>query len=106
MRVAPCELPGQSLAVGVDQELVRIEAVAGPGLIGPMDAVAVELAGRDLGKIDVPHVVGALGHGDALRFTFAVAVEQAQLDLGGMGGKQREIRPPTRSEEHTSELQS
>ena len=93
MRVAPCELAGELLAVGIDQQLVGIEPVAGLGFIGPVHAIAVELAGRDVREIDMPDVVGPLRHGDALGLAPSLAVEEAQLDLGGVGRKQREVGP-------------
>ena len=71
--------------------LFGIEAVAGLRLIGAVHAIAVKLAGSDVRKIDVPDVVGAFRHRDALGLALALAVEQAQFDLGGIGGKQREI---------------
>ena len=43
--VAPAQLALQRLGVGVEQQLVRIEAVAGGGLVGAVDAIAVEQAG-------------------------------------------------------------
>ncbi len=60
MRIAPGELPAELLAVGVDQQLVGIEPMAGLGRVGAMHAIAVELAGRDVREIGVPDVVGAL----------------------------------------------
>ena len=41
MGVGPAEMAAKPFAVGVDQQLVRIEAVAGLRLIGPVHAVAV-----------------------------------------------------------------
>ena len=87
MRVVPGEVAGQPLAVGVDQQLRRIEAVPGRRLIRPVHAVAVKLPGRHMRQVDVPDVVGALGQRDALGLALAVAVEQAQLDLRGVAPK-------------------
>jgi hypothetical protein len=58
-------------------------------------AIAVKLAGNDVGEIAVPHVVGALGQSDALDLAPAFLVEQAQFDLLGMGTEQREVRAAT-----------
>src|SRR5262249_31989820 len=38
-----------------------------------------------------PDLVGEFGQLDALELALAVDVEQAELDLAGMGGEQREI---------------
>ena len=51
------------LGVGVDQQLVRVEAVALLGLPRAVDPVAVALAGADAGQVAVPVERGALGHG-------------------------------------------
>ena len=91
MRIGPGEMAAELLAVGIDQQLVRIEAVARFRRVGPVHAIAVELARRDVGEIDVPDVLGALRQRDALDFASAVAVEQAKLDLGGVGGEQGEV---------------
>ncbi len=73
--------PPSCLAVGVDQQLVRVEAVAVLRLIRTMHAVAVKLARRHVRQIDVPHVIGAFRQRDALGLALPCAVEQAQLDL-------------------------
>ena len=56
-----------------------------------MHAVAVELARPDVGQVAVPDLVGVFGQGDAVGLAPAVGVEQAQFDLGGVGGEQGEI---------------
>jgi hypothetical protein len=54
-------------------------------------AVAVEGAGADLGDVAVEDFISIFGQFDA---GLSVAVEQADLDLGGIGGKQCEIGTP------------
>ena len=95
MRVAPDQPAGQPLGIGIEQQLVGVEAVAVLGLVGAVNAIAVELAGRYVVEIAVPDVFGALGQFDALEFAPALAVEQAQLDLLRIGGEQREVGPPS-----------
>ena len=52
-------------------------------LVGPVDAIAVDLARQDVGQVAVPDQVGALGQDDAARFLVRLRrIEQAQLDLG------------------------
>ena len=92
MRVGPGEMPAEPLAVGIDQQLVRIEAEAGFGLVRAMHPIAIELARLRVRQIAVPDVVGALRQGDALDLVAPGLVEQAQLDLLGACGEQREIR--------------
>ena len=80
--------------IGIEQQLVGVEAVAVLGLIRPVNAIAVELAGRDVVQIAVPDILGALRQFDAFEFAAALAVEQAKLDLLRVGGKQRKIGAP------------
>ena len=91
MRVGPGKVTAQPLAVGIDQKLVGIEAMTRLRLVRPIYAIAVKLSRRDVRKIDVPDVVSPLRHFDALDLALTLAVEQAQFDLRGIGGKQREI---------------
>ncbi len=77
--------------IGIEQQLVGVEAMPGLGLVGAVDAVAVELAGADIGHIAVEDLVGIFGQRDPLDLLLAVVVEQAELDLGGVGGEDREI---------------
>ena len=92
MRVGPGELAAEPLAVGIDQELVGIEAVSGFGIVGAVDAIAVELARLRVGQIAVPDVFGALRQRDAVDLVPPALVEQAKLDLLGGAGEQREVR--------------
>jgi len=46
---------------------VGVEAVAVLGLVGPVDAVAVELPRPDVGQVGVPDQVGAVDDLDAMR---------------------------------------
>ena len=92
MRVGPGELAAEPLAVGIDQQLVVIEAVPGLRIVGAVNAIAVELARLGVGQIDVPDVLGALRHRDAVDLVPPALVEQAKLDLLGGAGEQREVR--------------
>ena len=67
MRVAPDQPAGEPLGIGIEQQLVGVEAVAALGLIGPVDAIAVELPGRDVVEIAVPDVLGAFRQCDRAR---------------------------------------
>jgi hypothetical protein len=93
MGVGPFQRPDQCPGVGVDQQLVRVEAVPLFRPVRAVDPIAVKLARTDIGQIDMPDLVGVFGQDDAVGFALAVGVEQAQLDLFGMGRKQREIDP-------------
>ncbi len=73
----------QLLRVGIEQQLVRIEAVPLLGRVGPVDAKAVELAGPEASDVAVIDLVGVFGQLDPHRLADAVAVEEADLD--GLG---------------------
>ena len=90
-RGIPVQLAGMGAGVGIEQQLVGIEAVPRVRLVGAVDAVAVDGAGPDLGQVAVPDLVGVFGQLDALDLLVAGAVEQADLDLGGVGREEREI---------------
>lgn len=65
--------------------------MAGVGFVRAMDAVAVDGAGAGGGQIAVPDFVGIFGKLDALELGFTGVVEQAELNLGGVGRKEREV---------------
>ena len=92
-RRVPLQLSHQLLGVGIEQKLVRIEAVASSGLVGAMHAIAVDRAGARVRKVAVPDFVGVLGQADAFDLPLDAGVEQAELDLGRVGGEQGEIHP-------------
>src|SRR6185312_2254426 len=54
----PLEVAEMAAGIGVEQQLMRVEAVAGGGLVGTVYAVAVNRAGPDAARIAVPHLVG------------------------------------------------
>ena len=60
-RRVPLQLADQLLGVGIEQELVRIEAVAGRGLVRAMHAISVDRAGARVRKVAVPDFVGVFG---------------------------------------------
>src|SRR5437868_10013671 len=59
-----------------------------------MNAIAIELPGRNVVQIAVPDVFGALGQFDAFEFAAALRIEQAQLDPLRVGGEQCKIGSP------------
>src|SRR4029079_14371157 len=78
------------LRVRVDQQLRRVEALAGLGLVRPLHAGAVARARADARQVAVPVEDRALGQLDR-RFLAAV-VEETKLDaLGGLR-EEREVR--------------
>src|SRR5882757_10834823 len=63
--------------------------MTGSGVPRPVDPKTVALPWRDGGQVAVPHVAVDLVEGDA--FLGAVLGDQAQLDLLGHLGEQREV---------------
>src|ERR1700722_8820912 len=64
-------------------------------IVGSVDAVAVQRPRARLGEVAVPHLVGVLGQRDPRELAPAARVEDAQLDLLGVGAEQREVHPLT-----------
>ena len=95
MRIAPHQ-PARRAAWHRDRAAAcwRLKRWPRSGRVGPIDAIAIELAGRDVVEIAVPDVLGSLGQLDALELAAALAVEQAQLDLLRVGGEQRKVGAP------------
>ena len=87
----PLQFADQLLGVRVDQQFVGIEAMPGIRFVGTVDPIAVDHSRMGVGQIAVPDLIGVFGQFDAFQFLLALAVEQAQLDLGGMRGKQRKV---------------
>ncbi len=89
--VAPTNSALECFGVGVDQQLVRIEPMAIGGIVGPVNAVAVKQARTGIRQIGVPDFVSIFRKHDPRLLMAAGAIEQAQLDLLGMGRKDREV---------------
>src|SRR5207253_5523297 len=91
MSVAPDQPAHQPLGIGIDEQLVVVEAKSPLRVIWSVDAVAIGLAGRHVIEIAVPDILCPLRQRDALDLAAAVAIEQAQLDLLGVRREQRKI---------------
>src|SRR3569832_2139810 len=61
------------------------------GIVRSVDAIAVQRTRPRLGQIAVPDLIGLPAHVYGLDDAAALAVEDAELDLLRMLGKQREI---------------
>jgi hypothetical protein len=90
-RLVPVHLAGHGLGVRVEQQLVRVAAQPLTRVVGAVDAVAVLLAGHHAGHVAVVDEPVHLGEPDP--GLGAVVVEQAELDLLGDLGEQREVGP-------------
>ena len=65
----PPEVAAQFKRIGIEQELVRVEAMACFRRVRAMYAVAVELAWAHIGQIPVPHLVGVFRQRDTIQFS-------------------------------------
>src|SRR5665648_215923 len=83
-------LLARAARIGVEQQLVGVEAMAVARRVRPMHAVAVELARGEARHIAVPHLVGVLRQRDARRLG-AARVKQAKLHARRMSGEQGEV---------------
>ena len=88
-RRVPVHLPVDGLRVRVEQQLVRVGPLPGARVVRAVHAVAVPLAGADVGQVAVPDEpvhLGQVDHGLP-----AGVVEQAELDPVRDLGEQREV---------------
>ena len=86
----PVDRPLDRLRVGIDQQLVRVEAVAGDRVVRAVDTVPVPLAGADTRDVAVPVERFALALLDAR--LVVLRVEETELDALGVLGEEREVR--------------
>src|SRR4029079_1785453 len=93
MRIAPRERADDRLRVRIEQQLLRIEAMALLRLIRTVHAIAVELAGPRFGQVAMPDLIGLLAQRDALQLAPPAIIEQAQLDAIRKLREQREVDP-------------
>jgi hypothetical protein len=88
---------GHAPAIGVEEDLLGIEAQAICGIPRPLDPIAVDLAWLRAGDEHVPVVVGPVGDrvdADRARgLSIVDVVEEQQLDAGGMLREDAEVRP-------------
>src|SRR5262245_12270058 len=75
MRVTPDEAPCELFGIGIDEQLVRIEAQSALGLIRAMNPVTVELSRHDIVEVAVPDVLCAFWQRDALNLAPTMAVK-------------------------------
>ena len=66
-RIGRAQLAGQAPRIGIEQQLVMVEAMAVLRLVGAIGAIAVDQAGARIGQIAVPDLVGAFRQLEALR---------------------------------------
>ena len=83
----PFEATLDRLGVGVEHQLVGVEAMAGARLVGPVHAVGIDRAGPRVGEVAVPHLVGEFRQFYALDLAVAEMIEEAEFYLRRVGRK-------------------
>ncbi len=89
-RLVPVDLTLDGLGVGVQEQLVRVEALAALRVVLAVHAVAVALPGSDGRQVGVPDVRVDVDEVDA--GLFAAVAEETQLDALGAFAEEREVR--------------
>ncbi|OPZ56968.1 MAG: hypothetical protein BWY88_01284 [Synergistetes bacterium ADurb.Bin520] len=94
----PAEIPRQRLGVGVQEDLVPVEAVAPFRVVGPVNPVLVEGAGSDPREKRVPDIPGAVQPGVEKNLLPGLpvlgTVEEEQRNRRGVTGENRELGSP------------
>jgi len=62
--IVPAQRPPEGKRVRIEHDLVGVEAVSLSGIVGTIDAVAIELSGAHVGQIGMPDGAGTLGQGE------------------------------------------
>ena len=91
--MGPVDDPVDRFCVGIEQQLRRVEALALERGIAAVDAESVSLPRADPREVAVPVECSPLRHLDPR--LLIVVVEQAQLDVLGVLGEQREVGTAT-----------
>ena len=91
MRVRPSPLAHDGLGVGVEQQLVGVEAAPAVRIIGTVDTVTVKEPRTRLRQIGMPDVIGLLLNVEPCHLVRTSWIEETQLDSLGMLGEEREI---------------
>jgi hypothetical protein len=91
MRIVPAQVPVEGLGVGVDEQLVVVEPVPAFRIVGAVDPIAIELAGAHIREVAVPDLVRVFRQRHPVGLALAFRIEEAEFDLLGVRGEQREI---------------
>ena len=91
-RIGPSELAGNPPRIGVEQQLVGIEAVSALRLIGAMGAIAVQQTDLRIRQVAVPHLIGEFRQCIGCDLPLALRIEQTKVDALSVRGEHREVR--------------
>src|ERR1700733_6859350 len=80
-----------SYRVRVEEQFIGIETVTVLGFVGPMHAITVDGARTHVREIAMKDLVRVFRQFNPFQLIFAVIVENADLDFGGVGREKCEI---------------
>ena len=83
-------MAGDASGVGIEKQLVDVEAVPLVGAVGTVGAKAIGLTRTDAGHVSVPDAARALGQRKA-RFGTRLAIEQAEIHRRRIVREDREV---------------
>ena len=92
-RVGPPQIAGDLLGIWIEQQLVGVEPMAVLRLVAPVRTKTVDQPRSRTGQVAVPHLISPFGQLEPRQFLATRFVENAQIDLVRIGGKDGEINP-------------
>ena len=87
----------------IEQQLVRVEPVAGVRLVRSVDTIAVDGAGPEPLDVAVPDFVAEFGKRDPLHLGASRGVEEAELDFRGVRREEAEVDARFRPTSHLAD---
>ncbi len=90
-RRIPFQFAEVRAGVGIEQQFVGIKTMASVRRIGAVHAVTINRVRADIGEIAVPNLIGIFGEFDAIELLSSGLIKDADLDFGGVRGKDREV---------------
>ena len=91
VRIAPLEVADHLARIGVEQQLVRVEALPVLRLPRPVGTQSVDEAGAGSGQVAMPDIAAACRQGQARGLDAPRIVVQAKLDGHGMRREHGEV---------------
>ena len=89
-RLLPVHMAADGFGIGINEQLIRVEAVATLRLPRAINTVAIQLSGFDVTNKSMPYVGGAFTQGDAVGL-LPRCIEKAQVHPRGTFRKNGEV---------------
>ena len=91
--IVPLNFTYQFTGIGVNKQLIGVEAVAVLRIVGAVNAVAIQRPRFQVRHIAVPDLMGIFRQFQTGDFCFSRRIKQTQLHPLSVGGKQGEVHP-------------